>query len=145
LPITTASTYLGRDPNFVKRSLATLAPESAAFNARGLFAKPKDIWQDIFAQYMALADPAAGLAQWDRWGSFELGDTRTHARHWLQSLKEMGIPDFDVTADSTLYAVFKRPDGARTYLAYNATKAPLAVHFSDGKMLTVAPGTLGKL
>ena len=30
---------------------------------------PKDIWQDIFAKYLALADPAAGLAQWDRtWG-----------------------------------------------------------------------------
>jgi hypothetical protein len=30
-------------------------------------------------------------------------------------------------------------------LAYNAGKAPINVHFSDGKQLVVAPGTLGRL
>ena len=145
LPITTASTYLGQDPAFVRKSLATLAPETAVYNARGLYAKPPDIWQDIFAQYLGLADPVAALAQWNRWGSFELGDTRTHALHWLQSLKEMGTPDFSITADTTLYAVFKRADGQHTYLAYNAGKAPVTVKFSDGKTLSVAPGSLGRL
>lgn len=56
----------------------------------------------------------------------------------------MGTPDFSVRADTTLYAVFKRPDGARTYLAYNAGKTPLKVTFSDGKVLEVAPGSLGQ-
>ena len=145
LPITTVSTYLGQDPAFVKRSLATLAPETASYNARGLYAKPPDIWQDIFAEYLGLADPVAALASWNRWGSFELGDTRTHALHFLQSLNEMGTPDFTVSADTTLFAVFKRADGQRTYLAYNAGKAPIAVKFSDGKTLNVAPGQLGRL
>jgi endoglucanase Acf2 len=145
LPITTASTYLGQDPGFVKKSVASLGPETAIWNARGFYAKPPDIWQDIFAQYLGLADPDAGLAAWNRWGSYELGDTRTHALHHLQSLKEMGTPDFTVTADTTLYAVFKRADGQRSYLAYNAGKAPMAVTFSDGKTMTVAPGTLGRL
>lgn len=145
LPISTSSTYLGKFPSFVKRSLATLAPETALYNARGLYAKPPDIWQDIFAKYMALADPELGMKQWDRWGSFELGDTRTHALHWLQSLKEMGTPDFTVTANTTLYSVFKLPDGKKTYLAYNTTKLPMNVKFSDGKTMTVAPGTLGRL
>ena len=145
LPITTASTYLGQDPAFVKKSLASLGPETATWNARGFYSKPPDIWQDIFAQYMGLADPAAGLAQWNRWGSFELGDTRTHALHWLQSLKEMGTPDFSVTADTTLYAVFKQADGQKTYLAYNAGKAPVTVKFSDGKTLHVEAGKLGRM
>jgi len=145
LPITTASTYLGQDPAFVKKNVASLGPETAIYNARGFYAKPPDIWQDIFAQYLGLADPDAGLASWNRWGSFELGDTRTHALHFLQSLKEMGIPDFGVTADTTLYAVFKRPDGQRTYLAYNASKAPIVVKFSDGKTLSVAAGKLGRM
>ena len=145
LPITTASSYLGKDPAFVKRSLATLAPETAVFNARGNYAKPPDIWQDIFAQYMALADPELALTQWNRWGSFELGDTRTHALHGMQSLKEMGTPDFTVTADTTLYSVFKRADGQRTYLAYNATQAPITVKFSDGKTLLAEPGKLARL
>ena len=142
LPITTVSTNLARDPEFVKRNVASLKPEIETFNARGKSVTPHDIWQDIFAQYLGLAEPAAGLAQWNRWGSFELGDTRTHALHWLASLQEMGTPDLSVTADTTLYQVFRKPDGSRTYLAYNAGKAPISVRFSDGKTLSVAPGKL---
>jgi endoglucanase Acf2 len=148
LPVTTFSTYLGRDPDYVKRNVAALKPETDAYNAVGKFPPnppPKDVWQDIFAKYLALADPAAALAQWDRFGSVELGDTRTHTLHWILSLQEMGTPDFSVTANTSLYSVFKRPDGRKTYLAYNAGKAPIDVKFSDGKTLTVAPGALGRL
>ena len=144
LPITTSSTYLGRDPDYVKRSLATLKPETAVFNSRGKRADPPDIWQDIFAKYMGLADPALGLQQWGRWGSFELGDTRSHALHWLLSLNQMGPPDLSVTANTTFYSVFRRADGRKTYLAYNAGKAPLSVRFSDGKTLQVGPNSLGR-
>ena len=147
LPITTASMYLGRDPKYVKRNMDALKPEMETYTTYGKKpsnAPPKDIWQDIFAMYTALGDPAQGMAQWDRWGSVELGDTRSHALHWMLSLQEMGTPDFGVTADTTLYSVFRRGDGRRTYLAYNAGKAPLNVKFSDGKTLTVAPGSLGR-
>jgi len=146
LPMSTASSYMGRDPAFIKRSLATLPGETANWLSRGKSYKdvPKDIWQDIFAKYMALADPEAGLKAWERWGSFELGDTRSHTLHWLLSLNEMGPPDLGVTADTPLYAVFKRADGRRTHLAFNAGKAPITVRFSDGKVLDVAPGTLGR-
>jgi endoglucanase Acf2 len=145
LPITTASTYLGRDPKYVKRNMDALKGEMDSHASRGKRADPPDIWQDIFAEYLALADPAMALEQWKRWGAFELGDTRSHALHWMLALQEMGTPDFTVTADTTLYSVFRRADGRRTYLAYNATKAPLNVRFSDGKVLTVAPSTLGRM
>jgi hypothetical protein len=56
----------------------------------------------------------------------------------------MGSPDFAISADTALYSVFKGADGRRTYLAYNAGKAPLTVHFSDGKSLVVAPGSLAR-
>jgi endoglucanase Acf2 len=147
LPITSASTYLARDPKYVKRNLDALKPEMATYAAHGKrpnYGPPADIWQDIFAKYLGLADPAQGLAQWDRWGSVELGDTRSHALHWLLSLQEMGAPDFGVTANTTLFSVFKKADGSKTYLAYNATKVPLSVKFSDGKTLAVAPGTLAR-
>ncbi|WP_395009481.1 glycosyl hydrolase [Undibacterium sp.] len=144
LPITTASTYLAKDPAFVNRNVASLKPEIALFEARGKRVTPPDIWQDIFAKYLGLADPAAGLARWNRWGSFELGETRSHALHWLLSLQEMGTPDFSVTADTTLFSVFKKPDGKKTYLAFNAGASPLNVVFSDGKKLTVAPNSLGR-
>jgi endoglucanase Acf2 len=146
LPITTASTYMGQDPAFIVRSLGTLDAEVEIFRSRGkgLGNVPKDIWQDIFAKYLALADPARALQTWDRWGSFELGDTRSHTLHWLLSLNEMGPPDPGVTADTPLYAVFRRPDGRRTHLAFNAGKAPITVRFSDGKVLEVGPGTLAR-
>lgn len=148
LPVTTASTYLGRHPQYILRNLDALKVETDIYEKYGKRPSnppPKDVWQDIFAKYLSLADPAKGLAQWDRWGAVELGDTRTATLHWLMSLQAMGTPDFAVTADTSLYSVFKKADGSRTYLAFNAGKAPITVRFSDGKSLQVAPGTLGRL
>ncbi len=148
LPITTASLYLGRDPKFVQRNLGALKGEMATYAAHGKlppYPPPADIWQDIFAKYLALADPAQGLAAWDRWGSVELGDSRSHQLHWLLSLNDLGPPDFGVLADATLYSVFKRADGRKTYLAYNVGNTPLTVHFSDGQAITVAPRSLGRM
>ena len=144
LPVTTASAYLGRHPAYIQRNLATLPADTETWISRGNFYNkvPKDIWGDIFQKYLALADPAKALSQWQRWGSVELGETRTSTLHWLLSLEAMGTPDLGITADAPLYAVFKRPDGARTYLAFNAGKAPIEVRFSDGKTLQVAPGRL---
>lgn len=147
LPMAAFSTYLARDPAYIQRNQQAMEEYSAAYFKRGKLPPnppPKDIWQDIFAKYLALADPAAALAKWNPNGSIEDGDTRTHTLHWMLSLQAMGTPDFSVRADTTLYAVFKRPDGARTYLAYNAGKAPMKVTFSDGKVLEVPPGTLGQ-
>jgi hypothetical protein len=102
------------------------------------------MWQDLFAKYMALTDPAEGLKIWNRWGAVELGDTRTHTLHFLMSLDIMGTPDFSVTADHVLHSVFKRKDGQRTYLAYNAGNAPRTVKFSDGQVLEVPAGRLAQ-
>lgn len=144
LPITTSSTYLGLDPAHTKRSLATLPEDTRIYESRGKRANPTDMWQDLFAKYMALTDPAAGLKMWDRWGAVELGDTRTHALHFMLSLEEMGPPDFSVTADHVLHSVFKRADGQRTYLAYNTANTPRTVKFSDGQVLQVPPRSLAQ-
>jgi endoglucanase Acf2 len=144
LPVTTASAYMGHDPKYIERNLGTLEADVATWKSRGNgYSKvPKDIWQDIFMKYLALANPTRALNEWERWGSMEAGDTRTHALHWMLSLEAMGTPDPSVTADTTLYAVFKRPDGRKTYLVHNPTKAPIAVRFSDGKTVTAEPGKL---
>lgn len=142
LPLTPASLYLGQDPAFVKRSLAELPGQSATHASRGRKPDPVDIWQDIFAKYLALADPAQALSTWNRWGAVEFGDTRTHALHWMLSLQRMGTPDFTVTADTALYSVFRRADGARTYLAFNAGSTAITVRFSDGTQLQVPSGRL---
>jgi endoglucanase Acf2 len=144
LPITTASTYMARSPQYIRKNLAALKDEQAIWAARGKKVDPPDIWQDVFAKYQSLADPAPALAAWNRWGAVELGETRSHTLHWLLSLNELGTPDLSVRADTPMYAVFKRADGRKTHLAYNAGKAPISVRFSDGQVLTVAPGTLAR-
>lgn len=144
LPLTTASAYLGRHPDYIRRNLDALKEEQAVWAARGKKVDPPDIWQDVFAEYLALADPARALAQWNRWGAVELGETRTHTLHWLLSLDAMGTPDLGVTADTPLYAVFKRADGKRTHLAFNAGAAPISVRFSDGTQLQVPPRSLAR-
>jgi endoglucanase Acf2 len=148
LPVTGFSTYLGRDPAFIRRNLAAMDAESATYKKQGKTPAnppPEDIWQDVFAKVLALADPAAALAQFNPRGSVQDGNTASHTLHWILSLQAMGTPDFSVTADTVLYQVFKRPDGTRSHLAYNAGKAPITVRFSDGKQLVVAPGALGRL
>jgi len=147
LPVTTAHLYLGTDPKYIKRNLEALVTETETYEKFGKKPNnppPKDIWQDIFAKYLALADPAQALKTWDRWGSVNAGDSRTHALHFMLSLEAMGTPDFGVTADTPLYSVFRRADGKRTYLAFNAGKAPITVRFSDGQTLAVEPGRLAR-
>ena len=144
LPMTTASTYMGGNPQYIRKNLSTLKDEQAVWAARGKKVDPPDIWQDVFAKYQSLADPGPALAGWNRWGAVELGETRSHTLHWLLSLNELGTPDLSVRADTPLYAVFKRADGKKTHLAYNAGKSSLTVRFSDGQTLTVAPGALAR-
>jgi len=146
LPITPASTYLGADPQYIRTLVDALPAEVKAYRARGATdGTPADIWQDVVASYAALGDPEAGLALWNRKGSVEAGETRSHTAYWLASLKEMGTPDFSVTADTPLYAVFKDKSGARTYLAYNARSSPIKVTFSSGKSVDVPPRSLVRI
>jgi endoglucanase Acf2 len=145
LPITPASTYLGQDPAYVRKVMDALPGAVAAYQKQGLSdGTPADVWQDVLVSYLALADPDAGLAMWRKGGSVESGETRTHTLYWLQSLREMGPPDFSVSADTPLYAVFKDESGKRTYLAYNAGSAAIKVAFSDGKSVDVAPRSLAR-
>ena len=123
--------------------VAALPGAVKAYNSRGGDdGTPADIWQDVIASYAALGDPEAGAAMWNRKGSVEPGETRAYTAFWLASLKEMGTPDFSVTADTPLYAVFKDEKGVRTYLAYNARSSVLPVKFSTGKVLEVPPKSL---
>jgi len=63
----------------------------------------------------------------------------------MLTLQHLGTPDFSVTADTTLYTVLRNTEGRRTYMAYNATRTPLTVRFSDGTVLEVAPFELRTL
>ena len=78
----------------------------------------------------------------DEWGSVELGDTRTHAQHWLAFLEGVGTPELGVTADTHFYAVFTHADKGKTYMVFNPGKETLTVRFSDGASVQAEPGRL---
>jgi endoglucanase Acf2 len=147
LPLTPASTYLGTDPAVVRAAFETLPAEEQRYRSPSRDDTPerlREIWQDALASYLALADPAAGLARWNPTGAVEGGETRSHTLYWLLSLSEMGTPDLSITGDTALYSVFRDAKGVRTYLAYNASDESRQVLFSNGKTLTIAPHTLAR-
>ncbi len=138
LPITPASIYLGRYPDYIKKNISAIDEAKQQYVSHsGNDETPDDIWQDILNSYLALADPELALKSWNPKGSIETGETRTHTLHWLLSLKEMGIPDFSVTANTPFYSVFKNSNGTKKYLAFNPTQTDIDVKFSDGKNLKV--------
>lgn len=134
LPLTASSTYLAASPAFVHKNMAALERETQIYHARAKRAKPEDIWQDLFAKYVALVDPAKGRARWDEWGTIELGDTRSHALHWLSFLQAHGPVNTQVWANTPFHAVFGDAS-AKTYLVYNPSSNPIRVTFSDGKVV----------
>ncbi len=142
LPITPASIYLAADPAYLKRYVALIPSARLAYEAKGApDGSDSDIWQDIFAEALALADPNAALASWQKNGSVEYGETRAHALYWILSLRQLGTPDLSITANTPLYGVFRRGD-LHTYVVYNASDTATDISFSDGKHLTAPPHRL---
>lgn len=154
LPITGASLYLGRWPEYCEKNYRALLTENLADDRKKAekAGKPApdgdgsawDAWPDIIRMYRALTDPADALAQEtaaEQGGKIKIedGNSRTNVVHWLHTLKALGRVDRTITANTTCYAVFKN-GSARNYTAWNLGTKPLAVKFSDGATLNVPPG-----
>jgi subtilisin family serine protease len=63
---------------------------------------------------------------------------------WQWSTTVGGTVSISTTADTTFFAVFKRPDGQRTYLSYLVSPESRTVTFSDGHTMLVQPRVLAK-
>ncbi len=136
LPFHGGSLYLGRFPDYATRSYDALV------RARG--GADWKTWQDIVVMYRALSDPADAARQWQALAPTvgpEAGNARSNIAQWIDTFARAGSVDRTITADTPLYAVFRKPDGAHTYVAYNAQATTATVAFSDGMRLTVEPGT----
>jgi endoglucanase Acf2 len=126
LPIHGGSLYLGRYPQFVRKSYDALVGDKGA-------AALSD-WVDLVLMYRALDDPQDAMRQFNaRQGNppMEGGNTKANLYHWLTSLQVLGRVDRTVTADYPLYAVFRGASG-RAYVVYNMDDRLLKVTFSDG-------------
>jgi endoglucanase Acf2 len=126
LPMHGGSLYLGHYPDYVRKNYKALVEENKGTQW--------DAWADIIWMYLALADPKEALAQFEareKGYPAEAGNTKANTYHWLHTLNVLGHVDPTVTADTPLYAVFRK--GSRqTYVAYNMAPSPRTVTFSDG-------------
>jgi endoglucanase Acf2 len=138
LPFTGASLYLGRDSGYCRRNLAEVMQLGhGALQA----AEP---WADLMAMYQAFYDPDEALRLWQRTHSVFDGETRAHEYAWLRAMAELGRVDTSVTANTPLYAVFRKGD-RRIHLAYNMRNQPLEAAFSDGASVRVQPHAMGRV
>ncbi len=128
LPMTAATLYVGRDKDYVRDNYNEMIAECGGGTPSS--------WVDLSYMYYALSDPAAAKNLWNTSISPEAGQTKAHAYHWIYNLDGMGLPDWNVTANTPLYGVFNK-NGTRTYVVYNASNSAKTVTFSDGKAMTV--------
>lgn len=135
LPVTSASLYLGRHPEYVLANYNEIVDER---NGQPI------IWQDVLWKYLALSDANLALSYYHADQSYPPfdGESRAHTLHWLYNLKKMGQLDTSIVADISTYSVFKDAAGDLTYTAYNAGGTERLVNFSDGFSIAVAPGAM---
>jgi hypothetical protein len=132
LPITTASTYLGRRPDALLKNWAILQSAAVGFTPA---------WLDINHSMLALADAKAAYA----WmsgspnGASEEGASRAFTEHWISTLRRVGRVDTGVRADVPTFAAFRQ--GATSHrFVWNPGATEREVLFSDGARVNVPSG-----
>jgi len=131
LPIHAGSLYLTQYPDYTRQNYEALVAENGGTNWNE--------WGDIIWMYRAIHNPADAISQMNAGIAstlIERGNSRANVYHWIHNINALGTTDRAVTADHPLYAVFNK-GGARTYVAYNMSNAPITVSFSDGKVVNV--------
>ncbi|MDB5339270.1 MAG: glycoside hydrolase family 81 [Planctomycetaceae bacterium] len=151
LPLTGASLYLGRYPEYCAKNYEALVEENKADDLRkpANAGKPAasitgtqwDAWADLVWMYRACSDPQDALKQFHaRPQNFkpEEGNSLANTYVWLMAFDKLGEVEREISANCLFYAVFNK-QGQRTYIAWNMSDMPLAVTFSDGTRLTCPP------
>ena len=97
-------------------------------------------YTDILWEFRALSNPEAARSWYESdYAPGDFAESRGHTAQWIYTLDTVGTPDPTVSANTTLYSVF-RNGSTRTYVAYNADDESNEVMFSDGTKLTVESG-----
>lgn len=144
MPITAASLYLATDPDFVQRNYDATYKEWPNYLTQRtkngwITNKDPNMWQDVMLSYLSLTNPAQAISKWKTEVIPEFGETKAHTFHWMYTMNILGRPDFTVTANTPIYAVFNK-NGKKTYVVYNASTTTLdTVTFSDGEEITAIP------
>ncbi len=139
LPINGGSLYIGRDTDYVLRNLENLKSANRSFHKNGFEGDPEnyDRWQDILAEYLALADPAAAKKLLGTMKESELGESKTHSLQWISSLEKLGSLEEKISANHPTAIAFK--NGYAIYIP-KISNQPVTVKFSDGKTIKAPHG-----
>lgn len=131
LPIHGGSLYLGLYPEYAEKNYRALVSEFGSDQFHN--------WPDISWMFRALTDAGDAERLFNASAptqKLEDGNTRANTAHWIGALKVLGRPLRGVTADHPVYAVFQNGN-LRHHAAYNFSRAPRTVTFSDGHKLVV--------
>ena len=137
LPMTAASFYAAANKDFILTNWKTA--ERNEKNYAGVNEKNPKRWNEIWSEYLTMADPEQAKEYFDDQCDPEAGESKAHAYHWIMAMEKNGTPDVTVTSDNPLAAAFKNEDGDMTYVAYNTTDTAEKVIFSDGTEITAKP------
>jgi uncharacterized repeat protein (TIGR02543 family) len=130
LPITAGSYYLASDKDYIKESVEVL-------NRRG----NSGSWNDVWSEYLALADPDAGFENWSGNVS-EDGESKAHIYQYIKSLQKYGTPELSISSNMPLSMVFVDETGTKTYVAYNTGDTIKTAIFSDGAKFSTKAGEM---
>lgn len=152
LPVTGASLYLGRWPDYARKNYEAMVRENLEADTAAAAAKNLpppahdgtgfDQWADILWMYRALSDPADAMRMWKGRPAdfeYEAGNTAALTYAWIAALGDLGQVDRSVSADAPFAAVFSK-DGRRTHVAWNLGANSRTVTFSDGMKVVCPPG-----
>ncbi len=152
-----SSLFLGEYPQEVSQDFNELNQQIAAATATidpktGKSEGPavNDLWSNSFDKYLALGDPDAAMADYQKQlaagykdGAGEESKADTIA--FIESLQAMGQIDITTHADSPYAAVYVK-NGAKTYVAWNPSVSnATTVTFSDGTKLQVGVNSMDAL
>ncbi|MBS0191024.1 MAG: glycosyl hydrolase [Phycisphaerales bacterium] len=134
LPVTAASLYLGHNRQGMLDNWSLLMAQTG---------NNPSSWHSILYSALATANPtqAASLLSGNPGYDVEAGDSAARTYQWIQSLNIWGPVNAAISADTPHYAVFEK-SGIRRYIAWNPGTTTLGVHFSDGFLLCVPPGSI---
>ena len=140
LPMTSASFYAAANKDFILTNWKTAERNEKNYNGKN--EKNPKRWNEIWSEYLAMADPDKALEYFDEQCDPEAGESKAHAFNWIMAMQKNGTPDLTVTSDNPLACAFKNADGEMTYVAYNTTDEDVKVSFSDGTEIVAKPHSM---
>ena len=140
LPMTAASFYASRNKDYIVNNWKTAVRNENSY--AGLSEKVTTRWNEIWSEYLAMADPAQAMEYFNDQCNPEAGESKAHAYHWIMAMEKAGTPDLDVTSDNPLACAFKNSDDEMTYVVYNASDEEKTVTFSDGAEVKAKPHSM---